>query len=115
VDAEIEALTNHDTVEYDIFVIDNHGPFRWRCAEAAARHLAAGGLIILDNSDQCLRASELLRDNGLTQIDFSGFAPGNGYAQATSIFFRDSFKFRARDMRQPHRSPAQPNPPWEGC
>jgi hypothetical protein len=115
VDAEIQALIKHNPVEHDVFIIDNHGPFRWRCAEAAAKNLAAGGLIILDNSDQCPKACEILRNNGLTQIDFSGFAPGNGYAQATSIFYRESLRFRTRDAHQPHRSPAQPNPPWENC
>jgi len=114
-DAEIDALLNHHSVQHDVFVIDNHGPFRWRCAEAAASKLARGGLIILDNSDQCPRACEILRNRGLSQIDFTGFAPGNGYAQATSIFFKEPLKFRTCNKSQPHISPAQPNPPWPHC
>lgn len=114
-EAEIEVLIKHSVVQRDVFVIDNYGPFRWRCAEAAANNLADGGFIILDNSDQCPRACETLRRKGFTQVDFTGFAPGNGYAQATSIFFRETFKFRSRGINQPHLSPAQPNPPWEGC
>ncbi|HEY7789642.1 MAG TPA: hypothetical protein VIC33_03945 [Vicinamibacterales bacterium] len=113
-DSEVAALTNQP-VEHDVFVIDNHGPFRWRCAEAATRHLAAGGFIILDNSDQCPKACHTLRESGLVQVDFTGFAPGSGYAQATSIFFRDRYRFRPRSPRWPPASPAQPNGPWEGC
>ena len=115
VEAEIEALLKHRTVQHDVFVIDNHGPFRWRCAEVAATNLATGGLIILDNSDQCQKASLVLRNSDLSQIDFTGFVPGNGYAHTTSIFFRGVLKFRTRNMSQPHLSPAQPNPPWEDC
>ncbi|MGO9060489.1 MAG: SAM-dependent methyltransferase, partial [Candidatus Binataceae bacterium] len=112
VDAEVEALHENDVAEYDIIIIDNHGTFRWRCAEAAVSKLAEGGMIVLDNSDQCLKACEVLRAHGLTQIDFTGFAPSNGYAQTTSIFFRGSPKFKAQQNFRPHRSPAQPNVPW---
>jgi hypothetical protein len=114
-DAEIRALLEHHSVENDVFVIDNNGPFRWRCAEVASANLAKGGIIILDNSDQCQRACETLRHAGLVQIDFTGFAPGAGYAQTTSIFFRESFRFRNRGPNHPQLSPAQPNPPWEEC
>lgn len=115
VDAEINALLRHHTVQHDVFVIDNYGPFRWRCAEVAAANLAKGGIIILDNSDQCQKACEVLRNSGLMQIDFTGFLPGGGYAQTTSIFFRESFRFRTRGIYHPSLSPAQPNPPWEEC
>lgn len=115
VDAEVDALRKHPLPEYDVIVIDNYGTFRWRCAEAAADRLAAGGMIILDNSEQCLKACEVLRGRGMVQIDFSGFAPSNGYAQTTSIFFRGWSKFRTPDNAQPHRSLAQPNVPWQGA
>lgn len=114
VNAEIEALTQHHTVEHDIFSIDNNGPFRRHCAAAAADHLTEGGMIILDNSDQCLIACEVLRQNGFTQIDFTGFAPGSGYAQCTSIFFRKYLKFNTRS-KQPALSPAQRESPWKDC
>jgi hypothetical protein len=114
-DAEVEAFVMHHAIEYDVIVVDNHGPFRWRCAEAAISKLAEGGVIILDNSDQCLKACEVLRKNCLTQIDFSGFAPCNGYAQTTSIFFRGRLKFQPKQKFQPHRSPAQRNDPWPNC
>lgn len=115
VEAEIGALLKHHTVQHDVFVIDNNGPFRWRCAEVAAANLTVGGIVILDNSDQCQKACGILRDAGLIQIDFTGFAPGAGYAQTTSIFFRESLRFRTLGMHHPHLSPAQPNTPWEDC
>lgn len=115
VDLEINALLAHPMAQHDVIVIDNHGPFRWRCAEAAVKKLAPGGMIILDNSDQCLKACKILRSHGFSQIDFTGFAPANGYAQATSIFFREPLKFKTRQPDQPQLSPAQPNPPWPNC
>lgn len=114
-EAEIAALTEHHTVSHDVFVIDNYGPFRQQCAEAAASRLNEAGLIILDNSDQCLRATEVLRRHGYTQVDFSGFIPGAGYAHTTSLFFKNGMKFQTLKKDQPTRSVAQPNPPWENC
>ena len=113
--SEIEALTKHHTVRNDVFVIDNYGPFRRYCAEAAADNVTDGGLIVLDNSDQCPRAAEVLRIRGFTQIDFTGFAPGNGYAQSTSLFFRQYLKFATSQKDQPRLSPAQPNSTWKDC
>lgn len=114
-DEEVNALLEHSVIQHDVFIIDNHGAFRWRCAEAAAKNILPGGMIILDNSDQCLKGCWVLRDNGLTQIDFTGFLPGGGYAQTTSIFFRETLKFKTRETYQPLSSPAQPNPPWPKC
>lgn len=115
VDAELRALTSRAPPEQDVFVIDNHGPFRWRCAEVAVKYLRPGGLIILDNSDQCLKACQVMRDAGFTQIDFTGFVPSGGYAQTTSLFYRGGFRFRSRTAEQPSLSIAQRNPPWPGC
>jgi len=113
--AEIAALTEHHTTHHDVFVIDNFGPYRRACAEAAAMRLNDGGLIILDNSDQCLNACATLRRYGFSQVDFTGFVPGNGYAHSTSFFFKNALKFTTLHKGQPQQSPAQPNPPWEGC
>jgi hypothetical protein len=110
VEAEVAVLDG----QFDVIVIDNHGPFRWRCAEAATAHLAPGGFVILDNSDQCPKACSVLRDAGLTQVDFTGFAPANAYAHTTSMFFRGSYRFKARGI-QPIPSHAQPNPAWPNC
>lgn len=111
---EAQAIV-HAGGPFDVIVIDNNGPFRWRCAEKALAHLAEGGFILLDNSDQCLRTTAILRSAGLTQIDFTGFAPGAGYAQSTSLFFYERIKFPLRFGEAPLRSVAQPNPPWENC
>ena len=114
VEAEIEILRIHKRQTWDVIVIDNHGPFRWRCAEAATTHLAEGGIIILDNSDQCLKAANTLRMAGLTEIDFSGFIPGSGYGHTTSVFFNQSIRFQTL-MPQPNKPVSQPNPPWPKC
>ena len=100
---------------YDVIVVDNNGPFRPACAEKAISHLADGGVLIVDNSDQCLVTTALLRSAGFCQIDFTGFAPANSYAQTTSLFFRNRIALPLRLAHQPVSSVAQPNPPWEGC
>ena len=110
--AEVDAFLKHPENEYDVIVIDNYGTFRWRCADAAVNRLAPGGMVILDNSEQCLKACEVLRGHGMIQIDFTGFAPSNSHAQTTSIFFREFLKFKPFENIQPHRGPAQPNAPW---
>lgn len=106
---EVEALLTRQLAVHDVIVIDNNGPLRWRCAEAAAKHLADGGMIILDNRDQCLKSSEVLRDAGLTEIDFSGSAASNPNPHTTSIFFPGWLKFRICDSPPPHRNPAAAN------
>ena len=100
---------------YDVIVIDNHGPFRSLCAEKAMKHLIEGGILILDNSDQCPKAVALLRKAGFFRIDFTGFVPSNGYAQCTSIFFKQTIGLPAISEDLPIQSVAQPNPPWENC
>lgn len=114
-DREVDAFVGSDRAEYDVIVIDNNGPYRAACAEAATKKLALGGIVLLDNSDQCLETCQVLRKSGLVQIDFTGYVPGAGYAQSTSIFFRNSIKFKTRTGIQPARSVAQPNEPWPGC
>lgn len=114
-EAEVQALETYPSPSLDVIVIDNNGPFRPGCAKAAAARIAPGGFIIIDNSDQCLVACKILRDEGFVQIDFTGFVPGTGYAQCTSFFFKGAYKFRTRDDQQPVRSVAQPNAPWADC
>ena len=114
-EAEVAALAQHPTERFDVIVIDNNGPFRQHCAAAAPARLALGGMIILDNSDQCLAATAVLRREGFTQIDFTGYVPGGGYPHTTSFFFKQQLNFRTLRDYQPERSIAQPNPPWENC
>lgn len=70
----------------DIIIID--GAWRNECASACLGRLAAGGLVILDNSDWYTDVGKFLRLNGLFQIDFSGFGPINDYCWTTSIFLK---------------------------
>jgi hypothetical protein len=97
---------------FDVILIDGPGDFRPACSRKAIDHLKAGGIIILDNSDQCLNSARILRESGLIQVDFAGFAPGQGYATTTSIFFDRRYSFQPLAGIQPHKSVAQPNPPW---
>jgi hypothetical protein len=76
---------------FDIIVIDGHS--RVRCAEHAARHLAPGGMIILDNSDWFPEAAAHLRAAGLIECSFSGFAPIIDCTSTTSFYFHRAFDF----------------------
>jgi hypothetical protein len=73
---------------FDVIVID--GNWRDQCAQAAPRHLRAGGMIVLDNSDRILEqeCATVLRAQGFIQVDFSGFGPINGFTWTTSVFLK---------------------------
>ncbi len=74
---------------FDIIVVD--GSWRTPCTQQAIDFLAAGGMVLLDNSDRNLEKEccSLLRAAGFIQIDFSGFGPINGYCWTTSIFLKN--------------------------
>jgi SAM-dependent methyltransferase len=76
---------------FDVIVIDGHS--RVRCAEGAAKHLAPGGLIILDNSDWFPEAGDHLRAAGLIDVSFTGFAPIADVTTTTSFYFHRAFDF----------------------
>lgn len=84
---------------YDVIVVD--GAFRAECAARAARSLAPGGLIILDNSDWFVKSAAILRAAGLLQVDMKGFGPINGYAWSTTLFFHRDFAGRSLEKTQP--------------
>ncbi len=98
---------------FDVIVIDGVVS-RLACAEAAVSHLSAGGMIVLDNSDQCPRTCEFLRARNFLQVDFTGFAPTNVSTHCTTIFFDRQFNFPLRTGTQPIPSPGQTSPPWPG-
>lgn|SRR5262249_13917201 len=100
--------------EFDVIVIDGTGESRKACCAAALRNLRPGGLIILDNSDLLLASSQILRDGGLIQVDFTGFAPMCTHCHTTSIYFSRDFNFTPLRGYQPHKSNAQPSELWEG-
>ena len=91
---------------YDIIVIDGDAAFvkRTRMAAAALGHLAADGLIILDNSDAHGVSAALLRASGLLQVDMVGLAPGNRYEQATSFFFSRQCRLEPQGLWQPQKT-----------
>ena len=69
--------------------------------------LAAGGIVILDDSDRINTSLEYagavknLRDADLLQVDFYGFCPMNNYTKTTSIFFSRDFNFDSLYKVQP--------------
>lgn len=73
---------------FEVIVID--GNWRRACSIEALDCLKEGGMIVLDNSDREVEreCGRLFRENGLLQIDFSGFGPINGYCWSTSIFIK---------------------------
>jgi hypothetical protein len=86
-------------VPFDVIVID--GQSRLRCAMAATRWLRKGGIILLDNSDWFPRSSEVLRTEGLIEVDMAGFGPINDYTSTTSLYFDREFAFSPKSTRQP--------------
>lgn len=87
---------------FDVIVID--GVERRSCCDFAVRHLARGGLIILDNADWHHLCAGKLRSAGLLEVDMSGFGPINDYTWTTSLFFHREFAFESRHERQPCQS-----------
>jgi Methyltransferase domain len=96
--------------QFDVIVVD--GLYRPRCCELALEHVAPGGIVVLDNSDQWLKSAAILRNGGLIQIDFTGFSPLNIHAHCTSIFLTRDYNFQPTEGYQPHASVAQPWQPW---
>lgn len=94
-----------DGLQYDVIVID--GKRREKCAETAVKALAAGGMVILDDSDRIntseeyRRAVAVLKAADLIQIDFHGFCPMNCYTKTTSLFLKRDFNFASGHPYQP--------------
>jgi len=102
-----------DSVEdCDVIVID--GTFRWDCALVATKHLAAGGMIIVDNSWGHPGICAHLGTTGdLIQVDFIGFTPVTGGLNSTSIFLSRDFAFPSRDGLRPWIQTGGPaRPDW---
>jgi hypothetical protein len=80
--------------EFDIVIVD--GGNRLRCAETAAKVVAAEGFIIIDDSEGYWGPEgthpivELLDKCEFARIDFYGFAPGTYSLRCTSMFFRST-------------------------
>jgi len=98
--------------KFDIIIVDGYIHTRTACCELSLKHLKPGGIIILDNSDRCLKSAEILRNAGLIQSDFTGFTPLNPNAQTTTVFFSRDYNFEPLNGYQPHKSVAQPFDPY---
>ncbi len=98
--------------KFDVITIDGWSNTRPSCSIMALLHIKESGIIILDNSDQCLNSAYILRSAGLIQADFTGFAPLSSHAQTTTVFFTRGYDFQPKNGHQPHKSVAQPNNPW---
>lgn len=89
--------------EFDIIVIDSIR--RYDCALIAPEYLKNGGIIIVDNSDNCKETCKLLREKfNYIQVDFSGFGAICKYQWTTSIFFSRDTKILPKDGTQPQDS-----------
>jgi hypothetical protein len=97
VDAYVSAI-DRSGEQYDVIVID--GQSRQLCAGRAVQRLNTGGVIILDNSDWFPVSSRLLRDAGLLEIDFFGFAPSSEVTSCTSLYLHPGCALPAGE-RQP--------------
>lgn len=73
---------------FEIIVVD--GNWRKGCIVEAIKFLNDNGMIVLDNSDRAIEkeCGRLLREQGLIEMDFSGFGPINSYCWSTSVFLR---------------------------
>jgi hypothetical protein len=100
--------------QFDVIVVDGTGESRPACCRAALEHICAGGIIVLDNSDLWPGSAAILREAGLIQVDFTGFAPLQSHAHTTSVFFTRDYRFEPRGHLQPEKSIAQPAEPWPG-
>jgi hypothetical protein len=106
--------TIHDAGErFDIVVVDGaaRGGTRLRCCRAAVDALREGGFIILDNADWLPESTRFLREQGLLQVDMTGFAPICGHVQTTSIFFDRGF--RTEPLRDRLPSPGRGAMPYD--
>jgi hypothetical protein len=101
--------------QFDVIVVDGaaRGNTRLGCSRFALPQLRPGGMIILDNSDWLPESARVLREGGLIQVDFTGFAPISGQTQTTSFFLHRQFNFAPRGPRQPLPGPGAAVRVWE--
>ena len=93
-------LINNVDQKFDIIIID--GAHRLNCAEAALLNLKPSGFIILDNSDWMTKASQVLREANLIEVDMSGFGPINNYTWTTSFYFSRQVELKPASHIQPN-------------
>lgn len=78
---------------FDVIVID--GVDRVGTARASLPYLAAGGIVVVDNSDSHMLGDgtmpllEVYREAGMKRVDFYGLGPSILFPQCTSIAYHD--------------------------
>lgn len=109
-----QLLSGHS---FDIVVVD--GGDRLRAATAGAAALRPGGLLVLDDSEGYWGEAgrypilDLLRDRGLSRIDFAGYAPAVAHPRCTSVFFSCSATTaRLLELPPPARQSLLGPAPW---
>ena len=100
-DADYIATVGQADAPFDVIVIDGLSRTRSTCAARAVRHLAPGGLIILDNAERYPEACRYLRDQNLIEVDMHGPVPMGTHTSTTSLFFSRQFAVRPRTERLP--------------
>jgi len=85
---------------FDLIIIDCAAS-RYDCAKAIEGKLAAGGLVVLDNSDWYPNTAAALREQGLIQVDFPDFRPDHWIRCCTSIFLHSEFRPKPRQGQLP--------------
>jgi Methyltransferase domain len=100
--------------DFDVVIVDGTGESRPTCCGMAIKHLSPGGIVVLDDSDLWPRSAAILRNAGLIQVDFTGFAPLQSHARTTSIFFKRDYCLQPIHDLQPHKSVAQVQDAWPG-
>ncbi|MGI0153916.1 SAM-dependent methyltransferase [Pseudidiomarina sp. WS423] len=85
---------------FDVIIVDSAG-YRYDCASAAIGKLNQGGMIILDNADWHPNTAKFLREQGLIEVDFTGFKPGECHSSTTSVFLHRDFNFTSLAATQP--------------
>jgi hypothetical protein len=88
---------------FDVIIVD--GLDRFKCAEISLKHVAEGGVVIVDNSDgnhgprPGYGIINLYNETGFSRVDFYGYVPGNSVQHCTSFFYRtDCFLMRSGEV-----------------
>jgi hypothetical protein len=85
--------------KFDIIFID--GSHRPACATACRPFLAAGGIVIHDNTEWYQETRRILLSYDLLPVDFFGFIPSSAFTGVTSFYFDRNCALKPSSM-----------PPW---
>ena len=103
---EYANTVHSDSTNFDVIIVDGASN-RYLCAREGLKHLNAGGIMILDNSEWYPHTASMLRISGLIQVDFYGFKATESHTSTTSIFFHRDYQNSPLHSRQPSLLPGQ--------